>query len=409
MTSLMRAVERARENEQYPPDGMVRMTALQAHFRPADRNSSLRALIAAMNARAAVPRPYAVILCRFADDAPNTAVEAPVEAFFREAFTPGTGGFVEYWRDASLGSIDITGSRVFGWTKVHLRRDQAGSPTGRLQLTDAAISAVRAARDDPITGFHTQLSIYLHNWTKDGVPLGTTLDTSGWFPFWIDGGTDMPSRKISLTPPYDGGYTVGRFDGTITAHEMGHSLGMNHDADVSGDTHYHDPACIMSQNGAFVQQPWGVNFGPALCLPHLLLQGWMYQRRMLVDGGAWTEQPDGIAFRLAPNTEPGAHAYLGASLNNSDKDPNWAYLLEFVTATGWNRNVAGMPYVMIRRVTPRTDLGATPDAMYLNAMHVDPSGSATTYTEPSGNTTFTVSLTDQPGPVVAVHAKKVTS
>ncbi len=397
MTSLMRAVERAREHEQFPPHGAVQMTALQGHFRPADGNSSLRALIATMNTRAAAPRTYAVILCRFADDAPNTVVEAPVEAFFREAFTPGTGGFVEYWRDASLGSIDITGSRVFGWTKVDLRRDQAGSPTGRLQLTDAAIRGVQAAGGDPITGFHTQLSIYLHNWTKDGAPPGSTWQTPGWYPFWIDGGTDMVSHKISLTPP---------FDGTITAHEMGHSLGMDHDADATGDTNYHDPTCIMSQNGAFIQQPWGVNFGPALCLPHLLLQGWMYKRRMLDDGGAWAARAEGIAFRLAPNIEPGAHAYLGASLNNPDRDPNWAYLLEFVTAKGWNRNVAGMPYVMIRRVTPQTDLGATPDAMYLNAMYVDPSGSATKYTEPSGNTTFTISLTDQPGPVVAVHAKK---
>jgi hypothetical protein len=397
MTSLMRAVERAREHEHYPPDGPVRMTALQARFRPADGSRSLRALLAAMNARAATRRPFAVILCRFADDAPDTVAEAPVETFFRQAFTAGSGGFVEYWRDASLGAIDVSGSRVFGWTTVDLRRDQAGSPNGRLALTEAAIRGVQAAGGDPLTGFHTQMSIYRRNWTKDGAPPNASWKTPGWSAFWIDGGTDGRSRKINLTPP---------FEGTATAHEMGHSLGMDHDADATGDTKYHDPACVMSQNGAFTQAPWGVNFGPALCLPHLLLQGWMYQRRMFVDTGAWAAQAEGVTFRLAPNTEPGAHAYLGASLNNPDRDPAWAYLLELVTATGWNRGVAGMPYVMIRRIAAQTDLGATPDAMYLGPVYVDPSGAATTYTEPTGNTTFTVTLTDQTGPVVSVRAKK---
>lgn len=42
----------------------------------------------------------------------------------------------------------------------------------------------------------------------------------------------------------------------------------------------------------------------------------------------------------------------------------------------------------------------------LHAIYVEPSGAPTTYTEPSGNTTFTVSLTDLRGPIVNVRARK---
>jgi len=33
---------------------------------------------------------------------------------------------IEYWRDVSLGAIDITGSRVFGWVEIEIMRDKAG-------------------------------------------------------------------------------------------------------------------------------------------------------------------------------------------------------------------------------------------------------------------------------------------
>jgi hypothetical protein len=401
------ALTRSREHEQWPPDGTFQMTELQARYRPV--GNSLRSLIASMNARAAVVRPWAIILCRFADQAPNTIVETPIEAFLREAFAPGTGGLVEYWRDASLGNIDLTGSRVFGWTRVALRRDQAGGWSGtnppgpgRVGLIDAAIKAIQRDGGDPLTGFHSQISIYLENWAIDGAPPGADSGTPGWQQYWIDGSAESAKlgARANLTPP---------FNGDITAHEMGHSFGMNHDADVTGDTNYHDPACIMSQNGSFLQPPWGRAFGPAICLPHLILSGWMYQRRMLVDSGSWALRSEGIELQLAPITEPGAHAHLGASLTNPDRDPGWAYLLEFVTATGWNKGVAGMPYLMIRRIMSKTDLGEQPNAVCLHAIYVEPSGAPTTYTEPSGNTTFTVSLTDLRGPIVKVHARKAIS
>jgi hypothetical protein len=382
MTTLMQAVTRAREDDHFPPDGEFGVRQLQQHYQAPAQRDSLRALISAMRARTAVQRPFAVILCRFKGDGIHPD-EGKWKTFFQDAFTTGTGGLVEYWWDASLGKIDVAGTRLFGWVEVDMTREQAGfPPTRRGALTAAAIRAVQAKNGDPIKGFFNVISLYMYRKTVSGKT--------------IDGSTDGNDGRINLTAP---------FDGQVTAHEMGHSLGMEHDADVTGDTSYHDACCIMSQSGAFIPPPWTVIFGPALCLPHLLLQGWMYKRRMLVDGGAWATQANGITLQLAPNIEPAARAFLGASLAIPGSSPAWAYLLEVVTATGWNQCIAGMPYVMVRRISSETDLKPKVTCMYLNKIHVNPTGSTTTYTDPSANTTFTVSLASARGPIVTVHAK----
>jgi hypothetical protein len=384
MTTLIQAVTRAREDNQITAAGDVLVTQLQKDFQQPSERGSLRALIAAMMARAAVARPYAVILCRFKGDDPHPD-EPKWEAFFREAFTRGTGGLVEYWQDVSLGKIDVSGTRVFGWVQVDITREEAGfPPTRRGDLTAAAIRAVQDERKDPITGFFNQISIYMYRQTVSGKP--------------IDGSTDSNTGRTNLTAP---------FDGDVTAHEMGHSLGMSHDADVTGDTKYHDPSCIMSQNGTFIVQPWGVSFGPALCLPHLLLQGWMYTRRMLFDSGAWAANPDGITFQLSPNSEPASPAFLGASLSIPDSSPPWAYLLEIEKASGWNQGVPGGPYVMIRRISSQTDLGPSiTTCMFLHGIQFDGSESAIVYHDPSGQATFSVSESSSRGPIFTVHVKK---
>ena len=233
MTTLAQAAARAREDEHFIANGPLRVSQLQAQFPHANR-ASLRDLIAAMRARSAIARPFAVIFCRFKGDDPHPD-EARWEAFFREAFKPGTGGFVDFWRDASLGKVDVSGTRFFGWIEVDIARADAGyvehPPPGvpqvdRTVLTNAAIRAVQAADGDPITGFFKQISLYMYGRTKDG-PGGLAIDGSA------DG-----DGKINMTAP---------FFGDITAHEMGHSLGMRHDADVAGDTNYHDPCCVIDR------------------------------------------------------------------------------------------------------------------------------------------------------------------
>jgi Gametolysin peptidase M11 len=58
------------------------------------------------------PVPLAVVLCRF-NDVP--VLDIPRSRFFDFVSQYGRGGLFDFWRDVSYGTIDLTGSEVFGW------------------------------------------------------------------------------------------------------------------------------------------------------------------------------------------------------------------------------------------------------------------------------------------------------
>jgi hypothetical protein len=365
---------------------------------------SMEALLSKMYGSMADSRPWAVILCRFKGSPPDPSLEGPIEQFYRGAFTPGTGGFIEYWRDVSLGAIDITGSRVFGWVEVDISREKAagGPPNGpgRSGLVDAAIRAVQSNGENPIDGFHSQIAVYTQNWSQDdntrppGTPYWEDDDPlKPWWPFWIDGSADGRG-KVTLTPPHNG---------NITAHEMGHGFGMNHDVGPDLDSDYQDPCCIMSQNNPFSHPTWQRAFGPALCLPHLLQRDWMYKHRVYYDDGGWLSQPDGITLPLAPISSPGARANLGIKLAYKQGEVAWDYYLEYVQPTDWNQGMLN-PIFIVRRMSPKYN--GTP--AYLGSVKIPVSpGIKGEFLEPSGNVRFVVELTNLPGRILKVNAIKL--
>jgi len=241
MATLRRAVERARQNGLIPPNGAISVVSLLRQFRPVPKGS-VKALLSAMFTSTSKPMPWAVILCRFKGEAPNPEVENPIEKLYRGIFTPGTGGLVEFWRDASLGAIAITGSKVFGWLELDITRANAGIGSGATRSTfvDAAIRAATRTNPDALKGFFSQIAVLTHNWSKDGAPPGADWRTKVWSPFWIDGSADGRG-KVTLTPPHNG---------NITAHEMGHGFGMQHDVSgfpnaLCGSVLHHEPAALF--------------------------------------------------------------------------------------------------------------------------------------------------------------------
>jgi hypothetical protein len=402
VSSLMGSVELMRGSGQLPPSGVVSLKDLLNRFRP-DPSNSMRALLFKMFGTVSAKRPWAVILCRFKGSPPDPVLEEPIEQFYREAFAPGTGGLVEYWRDVSLGAIDITGSRVFGWVEIEIPRSSAaGSPKssppgpGRLGLANYAVNAVkRLSGEHALDGLFGSIAIYSQNFSKDGAPPGSDWGTDYWGQFWIDGGSTMGSTAISLTPPHDG---------DVTAHEMGHCFGMDHDVGADLNSDYEDPCCIMSQKGTFIHPTLLLPFGPAVCLPHLIQRDWMYKRRVYHDKGDWQSQPEGITLPLAPMCCPIARANLGIQLSYTQNEDSWDYYLEYILPVEWNRGVPGAPLFFVRRMAPK--YGGTP--AYLGYIVV-PSvvGTTAEFVEPSGNVRFRIELTDLPGPMLSVSAKKM--
>jgi hypothetical protein len=361
------------------------------------------------DARVAIYQPWAVVLCRFKGAAPDPVREEPVAKFYREAFTPGSGGLVEYWREATLGAVDITGTRVIGWVEIEIPRDKAGgtassSPVGpgRLGLINYGINAVPLdPPSNPLTGLPTSpltgrlgpIVVYNENWSKDGAPDGATWATPGWFQFWIDGSADGLGR-VALTPQHDG---------NITAHEMGHVLRMNHDVGPDLNTDYSDPCCIMSQNNPYTHPTWGRAFGPAICLPHLMQRGWMHKGRVYYDDGGWQSQANGITQPLAPISRPSARANLGIKLAFNRAGAAWDYYLEYVHPSAWNQGIL-KPRLVIRRMAPK--YGGTP--AYLGLIDIPSApGTRAAFVEPSGNVRFEVELTTLEGPIISVNARKL--
>lgn len=396
MGTIRQAIERQRERGVAISGQDINIRNLQQKFQSPP---SLRALMAKMLDGTVKTLPWAVILCRFKGSAPDPNLENPIEQFYQEIFKPGSGGLVEYWRDASLGVIDISGSRVFGWIEVDIPRIMAATP-GRSGLVDAAIRAVQSKTGDSLDGFYSQIAVYTQNWTKDdntrppGTPNWRADDPlKPWWPFWIDGSADKRG-KVTLTPPHNG---------NITAHEMGHGFKMNHDVGPDLDTDYYDPCCIMSQKNPFVHPTWNRAFGPALCLPHLMQRDWMYKRRVYYDGGSWLSRPDGVTLVLAPIGRLSARANLGIKLAYKQAEDAWDYYLEYVEPTAWNQGI-GKSYLIVRRMAPK--YGGTPAFLGMLEIPMTP-GIKKEFLEPSGNVRFQLELTQLQGPIIKLNAKKL--
>lgn len=131
--------------------------------------------------------PWVMVMCTY----PGVGVRPDWQANnFGALFVPGTGGLTDYFRDVSYGTIDISGSRVYGWFTLPYDPPEAQRVLGK----DASIAAGSKTLVSPNAHFHAS-DVGKEVWIPGVLPPHTTI--------------------TSLVPYVDS--TVGLSDAALTA------------------------------------------------------------------------------------------------------------------------------------------------------------------------------------------------
>src|SRR5215471_7470501 len=184
----------------------------------APNSLSVLATVLAVPTLPKIATPWAILLCKFSDN----ATEPFSRSYYENLFTLsglGTLNMVDFFSDMSHGQLDLRGSKVFGWyTLSQKRSDYTGSgpnSAGRQALIDWAKQAATSA------------GVNLGNYFNVVVCMNVLTDLFG-----IIGGP-VVCDNLSMTP-------------SLLGQEMGHGYGLDHARADGSETDYQDPYDIMS-------------------------------------------------------------------------------------------------------------------------------------------------------------------
>lgn len=257
----------------------------------------------------ALHQPFAVLLCRFAD----SAATPPRDAAFYERLIvrSGTGGLNDYWSAASLGAVDLDGSRVFGWITLPQTRDEFVAQ--HVDRWSRILGAITAFPDVPFDDFVGVISCFSDDVADAGAANNGVLAN------------------------------VDCWNVTFLGHETGHVMGLDHSfdesvrqaADWAAPGEYFDMSDIMSAMN--VHHDAGHEFsprGPMASVAHLDRMNWLPTGRVWRPGtnGSGVDQFDLVAL-----THPEVSGYLAAQVGGVH--------LEFHVPDGFD---AGLPQAAVR-------------------------------------------------------------
>lgn len=294
--------------------------------------------------------PWAVVMCKFAD-LPN--VEPQNAQYFQNFVTEAganQGGLFDYWRDMSYGTLDLTGSKVFGWfTMTHTRQwylDEGKTEDIRLPVIQDCLNAAESSVTfSPYWGVLVVLN----------ASLVSGAAAIGRIPFTLNGVTQMYGAVV-LDPL--------AWNVTFAAHEMGHAYGLQHSFDTSGRIcslgaapgEYCDSWDIMSAldvwsypgqfgSSGCPQSGNGCISGPGLNAAYRYELGWIPPSAIYTFTG---NQP--AIITLAALDHPEESVYRMVIIPLSD-NPKHYLTVEFRTKDGWNRGIP-RDTVLIHEVKP---------------------------------------------------------
>jgi hypothetical protein len=257
----------------------------------------------------AVATPWAILLCKFNDD----PVEPQPRDLYEKLFTTagiGSRNMVDFFADCSHGSVDVAGSRVFGWYTLNKKRsDYVGSGANQQGRNDLVNWARQAAADARV-----DLSPFF------GVVVVMNVQTD-----LFGGYGRVVCDPLSMTPSFLG-------------QEMGHGYGLAHSRIDGSNDDYRDQWDVMSTMNAYTAaDPNYTRVGPGLNAANMRGRDWLDETRV------WHEYGSSFSkvLELRPLHRRDLSGWLAAELPGG-------YLAEFRMNEGWDAAIP-RPAVLVHR------------------------------------------------------------
>jgi len=283
--------------------------------------------------------PWAVLLCKFKDNQTEPELLEPPSQVpnFRRAcdlfFTAsgvGTFNAVQFFSDMSHGSLDLSGSQVFGWLTLDLNVNDVLLHQNSATQNAAMVLAKKAALDAgvPLGAFFGVVLIM-------NIPTGWAQGNYAFPGVAPAPGVVADCRRVNG----QGNVGIGFGNGTeVFGQEMGHAYGLGHSRRDGSGEDYQDRWDIMSTANAFSEpDPAYAARGPGLNAWNMRGRGWLDESRV------WRAQGDGFdqVVELRPLHRRDLPGWLAAELPpNEGEGGHGRYLVEFRIKEAWD---AGIP------------------------------------------------------------------
>jgi hypothetical protein len=244
---------------------------------------------------------WAVLLCKFADDTAATQPHSHYERLFTKTGS-GSMNMVDFFSDVSHGTLDLSGSEIFGWfTLPKNKADYVGNATpspGQLDRNGLFALCRQTA---------TNAGVDLSRFAGVVVSMNGAVDLFGYV-----GGMAAMCDSNSLQP-------------SLLGQEMGHGYGLDHARRDGSTDDYQDPWDVMSTANAYEapnsEYAW---VGPGLNAWNMRSRGWLDESRV------WTSSTPGFdaTIQLRPLHRRDLPGVLAAELGD--------YLVEYRQQERWD-------------------------------------------------------------------------
>jgi hypothetical protein len=250
------------------------------------------------------------LLLKFKDN----LTEPYPRSFYENLFTTtgtGTMNLTDFFQDASLRKLNVTGSKVLGWFTLDSNRSDPHSRSDLIALTKLAAFENNVDLS-PYAVVVACFNVPTDSFGGDGF---ACVDPGIW-------NADKPNGGQSDLSP------------SIAGHEIGHGYGLDHSRIIGSSNDYQDQWDIMSALNTFMAPDPTLTqvdskgrrifwIGPMLNAANMDGRGWLNEARVWTAAGTVNE-----TIVLRPLTRPDLPGFLVARIGG--------YLVEFRVNEGWD-------------------------------------------------------------------------